>query len=368
MKVGILSMQRIDNYGSLLQAYALKSLIESLGHTVGFLDIETGDTSHAAEASQALQSEYHNRLNRDNVLYKMKEKIFTNRIFAKFRTEFLDMNGRFSSDASGYDAVVIGSDEVFNYSLGCSWGITPQLFGDIKCPLVLSYAASCGYAKYDDILDEHKDALKKAIMNLGAVSVRDMPTKMLVEALGGKNISINLDPVLMYTFERELGCLNSKKAIPANSLIVYGYTNRFSDPSEIAAIQSYASRHNLVTVCIGGWQAWCDKYYASLDPFGVLSAFRDACAVVTDTFHGAILAAKFNKPMAVVLRESNTQKLGDLIQRVRLESVVLSDFAMLEQKLSPSNTSFEEFNQIIERESKLTMDYLMRNLGMVDDD
>lgn len=33
-KVGIMSMQRIANYGSFLQAYALKRLIEELGYRV----------------------------------------------------------------------------------------------------------------------------------------------------------------------------------------------------------------------------------------------------------------------------------------------------------------------------------------------
>ena len=37
-KVGILSMQRIFNNGSFLQAYGLKKIIESLDHEVVFLD------------------------------------------------------------------------------------------------------------------------------------------------------------------------------------------------------------------------------------------------------------------------------------------------------------------------------------------
>ena len=38
MKVSIMSMQRIANYGSFLQAYALKKTIETLGHQVDFAD------------------------------------------------------------------------------------------------------------------------------------------------------------------------------------------------------------------------------------------------------------------------------------------------------------------------------------------
>ena len=36
--VGIMSMQRIRNYGSFLQAYSLKKIIESLGYKVEFID------------------------------------------------------------------------------------------------------------------------------------------------------------------------------------------------------------------------------------------------------------------------------------------------------------------------------------------
>ena len=43
MKIGIMSMQRITNYGSFLQAYALKNTIKSLGHKVVFVDYKIGE-------------------------------------------------------------------------------------------------------------------------------------------------------------------------------------------------------------------------------------------------------------------------------------------------------------------------------------
>ena len=43
-KIGILSMQRIINYGSFLQALALKSMRESLGHQVECVDYHPGKT------------------------------------------------------------------------------------------------------------------------------------------------------------------------------------------------------------------------------------------------------------------------------------------------------------------------------------
>ena len=42
MKIGIMSMQRIINYGSFLQAYSLKNTIEKMGHEVEFVDYTPG--------------------------------------------------------------------------------------------------------------------------------------------------------------------------------------------------------------------------------------------------------------------------------------------------------------------------------------
>ena len=39
-KIGIMSMQRIVNYGSFLQAYGLKSMLEELGNKVEFIDYQ----------------------------------------------------------------------------------------------------------------------------------------------------------------------------------------------------------------------------------------------------------------------------------------------------------------------------------------
>ena len=41
-KAGILSMQRIYNYGSFLQAYGLKKMLEELGCDVEFVDYHPG--------------------------------------------------------------------------------------------------------------------------------------------------------------------------------------------------------------------------------------------------------------------------------------------------------------------------------------
>ena len=175
-------MQRINNYGSLLQSYALKSMVESLGHEVGFLDIETGDTTHAGEAPSDSPTRHLRSIGGDNFVYKLKEKLVVKRQLAYFRTRFLGMSGELDTDSSAFDAAVIGSDEVFSCSVGCSRGFSPQLFGEVRSNSVISYAVSCGYARPEDVLDVHSDALAVALGILSAVSVRDESTRRFVTA------------------------------------------------------------------------------------------------------------------------------------------------------------------------------------------
>ena len=65
----------------------------------------------------------------------------------------------------------------------------------------------------------------------------------------------------------------------------------------------------------------------------MLKAFQNAECIVTDTFHGTLFGAKFGKRMAVLIRESNQNKLEDLTQRLQIQSHVITDISQLETVL-----------------------------------
>ena len=46
MKIGILSMQHVDNMGSVLQAYGLKRTVEKFGNEVEFIGITRNDADY----------------------------------------------------------------------------------------------------------------------------------------------------------------------------------------------------------------------------------------------------------------------------------------------------------------------------------
>ena len=106
MKIGIMSMQRIINYGSYLQAFALSHTIKNLGHSVEFVDFKIEPC--IKEPFVAKTAEHYHGKDKD---YFFKIQEFED----KFRDEFLPELGIAErKERTSVDTLVIGSDEVFN--------------------------------------------------------------------------------------------------------------------------------------------------------------------------------------------------------------------------------------------------------------
>ena len=100
---------------------------------------------------------------------------------------------------------------------------------------------------------------------------------------------------------------------------------------------------------------WCDEF-AVITPFQVLAYFKHAACVVTDTFHGTVISAKLNRPVAVLVRDSNMNKLDDLLKRLHIEQHKVFDMGQLEQILQ-LNDNYAECNKIIATECEHTQKY-----------
>ena len=359
MKIGIMSMHRVRNYGSFLQAYGLKALLERQGHRVRFIDIESAPASQ----KPTRLSRWKHRLHKVD-RYFFKQIRFNNirrnnvAMFQEVQKTFLHLEE--CTTPADCDAVVIGSDEIFNCDSKGPWKITPERFGDVPCETVISYAASCGYTGVADICPAHQPLIQQGLAHLSAVSVRDENTAYFVEEIRGGEVLRHLDPVLIYDFDEELRCAEEAGLPKMPYMVVYAYHGRIHNPEEIQAIRSYAKKHKLKTVAIGGVLPWCDSY-VSITPFEVLAYFRHAACVVTDTFHGTVLSAKYNKPFAVFVRDSNANKLEDLLERLHIQEHAVREVSALATVLESAG-DYTACNRIVAGERVRAVDYLKRML------
>lgn len=339
-KVCILSMQRVENFGSLLQSYSLKKMLEELKSEVHFIDIERNEKDDSTV--KARRKIFKNEVEKNNgVLSKLKkiDKYFFNRIkiknianeqdilFEKFRKDNLKIQE--GENNKKYDLCVIGSDEVFNCMAPSSWGFTSQLFGNVKqAENVITYAASCGSTTYSQLNKEMCDVIHDAFKKVSGFSARDKNTREFMEKLTDRKVEEHLDPVWVGDFTEEINQTKISVKLPERYCIVYSYYNRIHTSAEIEAILKFCKEKKLEPVAIGAPQMWI-KNYVAVSPFEMLKIFEKANFIITDTFHGTIFSEKFNGYYAVLFRDSNKNKLSDLVKKINAEEHVISNFTEL---------------------------------------
>lgn len=263
------------------------------------------------------------------------------------------------------DVLIIGSDEVFNcVQKNTNVGYSLELFGkNNRAKKLISYAGSFGNTTVNKLKKYNKDKeIGDLLERFDAISVRDNNSGNIVKELTRRIPEYNLDPVLAYDY------INKCDKIPEidkkeKYLILYAYAGRISS-EEAKWIKEYAKKRNLKIYSIGGAQKFADKFI-DCSPFEVLAYFKNAEAVITDTFHGSIFSIITHKQFATIIRKSdgenygNEEKLTDLLERVNLTSQMTTDMNSIGSILD-KHIDYRGVEEILSAERKHTQEYLKK--------
>lgn len=371
MNVAILSMQEVKNYGSFLQAWALKHIVESLGHSCEFINIVPGEQLGCYK--QGWFSKIQKLVSRLWGLDFVKRIKTIYSFQTRFRDEFFSELGVNIGEQNTHhhDVVIIGSDEVFNCAQKTWFGFSSQLFGDgLDADRVITYAASFGDTNPEKLNAIGKrEKVAELLRQLDSISIRDNNSLQTVEALTGIVPEKHVDPVLVWNFDKEIEHrvegdytrMLTRYHLDENKyMIVYTYPGRITAKDEISAICSYAKKHGLKLVSIGHYFPWCDDVVVP-HPFEVLEIFQKATCIITDTFHGSIFSLKYNRNFCTIVREMNKNKLSHLLSQFGLESRIASTPDMLERILS-TTIDYTLVNSMLEKEQERSIHYIKTNL------
>lgn len=361
MKIGIISMHRVVNYGSFLQAFALMKYFEELGHECHFIDIKDERGTFDYVEKYDPKGYWYKNIYR-KMKYPMTKRLFVERefLFKNKLWKILKLDKDYQADFN-CDIIVIGSDEIFNIGQDSAWGHSLYLFGKgaKENQKIISYAASFGFTTKETLKQNNLyNVVKEYLHKFYALSVRDKNSLDLVEEIYEGTIVKNIDPVLFYNFEKYI----PNRVKFKNYIAIYGYDNRFSDSELIDSIQRFAHKRGLKTIALGMQQDWCDINYLP-EPFELLGLIREAEFVITDTFHGTVFSIKFQKQFVSIVRESNYQKLSDLLETFGLQDRRLSITKDLEKKLC-LKYDVDRVKQKIEEERKCTQEYFKKYLSL----
>lgn len=267
MRVGIMSMQRIYNYGSFLQAYALKTRIEQLGHSVEFVDyviepcLITGTEGTNKTINTSGKRTYSHLRSLAGRIYRLFDKD-RRRIYEngksyeawekRFKSEFfplLDLKEEKNYHPE-VDVLVIGSDEVFNcLQTNSAVGFSLDLFGkDNRAGKTITYAASFGNTTLEGLKKYKVDnTISSLLKDLSDISVRDRNSGLIVEELTERKVKYHLDPVFIYDFKNEMNY--PIEDVPY--MVVYAYSGRINEKEKVEIVK-FAKSHNLKLLALGG--------------------------------------------------------------------------------------------------------------------
>lgn len=291
MKIGILTYHNADNYGAVLQCYALQEILRSWGHEVCVIDyrnqpLEKGyivyPYSRRSVAKDILNLHPQRAIKAIN---NVKMRALKRTLFESFREKYLNRTPRTNGanlpqDLDGY---IIGSDQM--WTLACTSGYDPVYFGEFKRPAssrLIGYAISSN-ADFVPVLSLNK--IEERVNDFTCLAVREQKIAEIVKRLTGREVPVVLDPTLLTDEETWKPLINEKWA-SRNFVAVYRVDRCVDTTQILRQAQEYASAHSFELVDAGS---------GSVEDF--VSIIKYAQCVFTSSFHAAVFASIFSTPL-----------------------------------------------------------------------
>lgn len=307
MRIGIITVyESITNMGSFLQAYALKTVLEELGHEVYFVQNISVST---------LIKNYICRLNpkREFFLRLKKAKHFWDDVTK------LKLLPKDKISEAKLDIIIYGSDEIWNldnpyFREKIFWGVEENQIKKIAYAISIGAMSRENEMKYNYYLQN--------LSSFAQILVRDKVTKQFVERNVKQSPEFVCDPTILIPVQK----INREcKVYPKEKyLLVYTYGVDSWLEKQIVA---FARKNNLLILSPCFWHYWADKVIeCSALELGSLMAHAEY--VVTTTFHGAIFSLLNHTRCCIYPAR---EKVTDVVQRLGEEHRLINEKCTTEE-------------------------------------
>lgn len=370
MKINTITCHEVYNHGASLQAYALMSYLQKIGHEVEIIDYKPDYLSNhyklLAISNPAWEKNILTKL--IYLMLKMPERLNSlkrKKSFDSFTKQHLNItckryhsNEELRNDLPKGDAFICGSDQIWNslHKNGRDKAFYLDFVPDSK--LKLSYAASFAT---DTISDEFKPMVYHLVRKLDGVGVREISGVKILSDLGVNNAVNVLDPVFLLSKE-EWNKLANKK-FEEKYLLVYDFDK---NPLIKKIAQDIAKKKGCKIYSINDYKAgYEDKVFQYDGPEVFVSLVKNAQFVISNSFHAVVFSLIYNKHIIVVNRTENINtRMRDLLRLVDLENLIITEKNYdLENVLLPIN--YEKVNQDIKRNIEFSKEYINKTLKIV---
>lgn len=373
MRIGIITLHKVLNFGSALQAYALQHFLEKQGYTeTELIDYKYPNKFHKGKF----------KLDKPTIrifLGTLKDFIFnkrrdTNRRFRDFYKEYFNLSPQeyksieqIEKDPPLYDLYITGSDQVWNVNTLKNDPVMYCSFAPQNAEII-----SFGSSFTNKTLPvKYQEDVKRRLKRYKKIGVREQSSIEILIDLGltsHKEVMATCDPTLLLTKEdyHELA-LKSKLKIEDDFILVYGLTYAYNPEPALSSIVDDVARQLNCKV----YTLWFrhphfkseHKEIWGIGPCEFCYLFEHAKFIITSSFHGTMFSVINRKPFVSIVPRKNEKdtRIKDFLDKVGLkQNYVFADSTDYQLNMeNVYNNSVEDNISSIISESK---DFLLSAL------
>ena len=349
-KVGIVTIQGRFNYGNRLQNYAVDRIYHQLGYITESLLLD-----RRLPIMQAAKKEFKKLLGKE--LPAPESTMSANRLaaFDRFnsRIALRTLKNLSEEVLDEYRFFSAGSDQVWRMgrsAYGEDWRFLQFSRPEQRIALAPSFGTDT------PLSSAQSRRLARYMDGFSRISVREEAGARFIKEASGRDAAVICDPTLALS-AREWHSVADARVVP-NCDYVFAYLlGGVSEETEIA-LDAASCKGKLPVIYLSDREREGEP---AAGPAEFISLIENASWVVTDSFHGSVFSAIFQRPLTIVHRGGNHATRSQMFGRLK----TLADKLGIEHKIYGSqdfdfsrSNDYEGVSEAIGRERKIFMEYL----------
>lgn len=368
MKLSLITMQGVYNYGSALQTYASQTIFEKYGYDVEVLNYYPERMRSYGTMPQLYRDAMHFHNNQLKCMIIAFVKFWSiktlKKAFVPFsekyikKTKVYESNEDLRNSPPKADVYCTGSDQVWNDFL--EGHFDPAYFLDFAPAEKRKIAFSASFGR-DDIEPEELAPVKSLLEKYSAISVREETGLTTLRDVNVPLKQVVLDPTFLLRGDE---WRQFAKPVSRKGYIVVYKLHEDSIASEVALAIGKKENKPVIRVSLDFFKRIRGgETIVAPEVQEFISYIANADLVVTDSFHATAFSVNLNVPFVSVKWRMFNDRIGTILSKTGLEERSVSSIEQA-MKIYDKKIDFESANIALEKERSKTEEFLTKALQL----
>ncbi len=374
MNIGIVTLRLSQNYGGILQAYALSEFLKDSGHSPILINWKSNVKKDSNKRKLCLAVKKLLYVVTSNPRWYVRNEVDYEKVYSPLMC-FINSNFDNMIDNAlpanlnqkNFDGFIVGSDQVWR----------PKYFGEDRIgwaylsfarewPNVkrIGYSISFGTEEWEYTKEQYREC-KQLVQLFNSISVRESSAIGLCDSKFNIKVEHTLDPTFFFTKDDYVKKFNLKHEQISNGKIltyVLNMTDEISTVINQIELQTEEKSFSVIHKPFPQYGPIAISEYIAPTLPQWLRGFYDAEYILTDSFHACVFAIIFNKPfVAFGNKRRGLTRFRSLLSMFNLQNQLIMSVNEFKFDLF-EHFDWDSVNKIKEGKIMFSKEYLLNNL------